>query len=356
MMRLQRYAIRHLVTGFVLVGGVLVALMGLFDLAEQLEQVGDGAYRFDDALRHAAFRLPARFVDMAPFIGLLGGLVGLGLMNAHHELTAMAAAGMGPARLFNAGLVAAAMLVVVQSVCVGLLGPWGEQARIRQERVLTNEGMTADSAFWSRDENLVLRIGSLRHGRVPEELEIFELDGSDRLARYVHARRVTIAGPQRWQLEDVAIKRFDQGDVTNERRESVQWEPFLDADRLSTLQLPAETLAPHELLNYIDHLVAADREVERYRLMLWRKASMLMMTITMTLLAVPFATRGTPRSSPAGHLLIGALAGIGIYIGDQILVRLLDRLALPEPLIAMGPSFALAATVIAIAAWQRRFA
>lgn len=348
MSHLHRYIIRYLLTGFGLVAAVLLALMGLFDLAEQLEEVGSGNYQFNDAIRHAALKLPGRFVDMTPFIGLLGGLIGLGLLSQHHELTAMAAAGLRPAALVRATLTGSLVLVSAQGAAVVWLAPAAEQSFIREERTLTNEGLGDDSAFWSRDGDRILRIAGLRHGRLPQDLELFELDGTNRLRRYIHARQVSLQPDDSWRLEDVVIKRFKGGQRDHEERVTLDWEPFLDAQQLTTLQLPADSLTPSQLYRYTRHLEGVQREADRYRLMLWRKPGMILMTIAMTLLALPFATRATPRSSPAPYLVAGALVGLGIYLADELLVRLGSRLDLPLPLVTMAPAGALTVVVIGI--------
>ena len=344
--RLERYIIRSLLIGFMLVAVVLLAVMGLFDLAEQLEEVGNGDYRFDHALWHTALRLPRRLVELMPFIALLGGLVGLGLLTIHNELTAMMAAGMRPLSLVRAILLALTSIALVQAIGSGWLAPMAEQAALTQQRQLTEASSVTESAFWARDRTQVLRIGGLRHGRIPVDIELFELDGDQRLERYVHAREADIRGPERWLLEDAVVKRPGADNGAHNEIDVLAWRPFLDAERMRTLQMPAQTLGINQLRAYVAELQQAGRDAETYQLMLWRKPGAVVLTLVMGLLALPFATRGSPRSSLAPRLVAGALTGIVVFIAEELLVRLGSRLDLPVGVVALAPAGALTTALL----------
>jgi lipopolysaccharide export system permease protein len=345
---IERYIVRFVFTGFGLVALVLLTLMGLFDLAEQLEDVGEGAYRFNDALWHVALVLPRRFVDLAPFIALIGTLIGLGLLTIHHELTAMVAVGKPPYRLVVATLLAATGLVGVQAISAGWLAPFAEQTAITKKRRLAQNDASTGAGYWARSGNQFLRIGGLRHGRIPVDIELFELTNKARLGRYIHAREADIRGPNRWLLEDAVVKRFSTTGRKQEHLDSIAWQPFLDLRELTALQMPAESLSPFQLQAYIHELRQSDRDAQSYVLMLWRKAGDLIMTLAMGLLAVPFATRGSPRSSLAPRLLGGALTGIGIFIADQVLVRIGSGYGFAPQTVAMTPPLVLAGAAVGL--------
>lgn len=349
---LERYTIRSLLIGFSLVAVVLLGLMSLFDLAQRLEDVGKGNYRFNDALWHTALCLPRQFVELAPFIALLGGLVGLGLLNVNHELTAMTAAGMRPVDIVRATLMAAAVLALIQAVGDSWLAPMGEQAALSQERALKQANVASESGFWARDGNQILRIGGLRHGRIPVDIELFELDGDNQLRRYVYAREAAIRGPDLWVFQDVSVKRFSGTGREHESIEALNWKPFLDADQIRTLSVPAEALSIVQLRGYVEELRDSGRDAERYRVMLWRKPGALLLTLIMGVLAVPFASGGSPRSGLAPRLAIGALSGIGVFIADELLALLGSRLDLPAAVIGFAPAFALAAVVLPVSLGQ----
>lgn len=350
MTRIERYISRFVLTGFGLVALVLLTLVGLFDLAEQLEDVGEGAYRFNDALWHSALMAPRRFVELAPFIALLGTLIGLGLLTVHHELTAMVAVGKPPYRLVVATLMATTGLVAVQALSAGWLAPVAEQTAITKKRRLIQNDASTGAGYWSRRGHQFLRVGGLRHGRIPVDIEIFELTSKTRLGRYIHAREADIQGPNRWLLEDAVVKRFDTTGRTQEHRATVTWTPFLDLRELTALQMPAESLSPFQLRAYISELRQSGRDTRRYVLMLWRQAGHLIMTFALGLLAVPFATRGSPRSSLAPRLVAGALTGVGIFIAEQVLVRIGSGFELAPQVVAMTPPFLLAAAAAGLLA------
>ena len=89
---LGRYVIRQVLLGTVLAAILLVALDALFALIDELDDLGRGDYGMTELLAYVALTLPGRMYEMLPSAALLGGLLWLGNLAAHSELTAMRAA------------------------------------------------------------------------------------------------------------------------------------------------------------------------------------------------------------------------------------------------------------------------
>src|SRR5665647_825186 len=93
---INRYLAIQVLMGLGIATAVLLPLFSFLDLLDQLDDVGKGTYRVEDAFLHTALLLPRRFVQLAPFIALLGNVIGLGRLAVNSELTALRVAGISP--------------------------------------------------------------------------------------------------------------------------------------------------------------------------------------------------------------------------------------------------------------------
>src|SRR4051812_47770897 len=101
---INRYLALQIVMGLGIATAVLLPLFGFLDLLDQLDDVGKGTYQVKDAFLHTALLLPRRFIQLAPFIVLLGNVIALGRLAVGSELTALRVAGLSPTRISLAPL------------------------------------------------------------------------------------------------------------------------------------------------------------------------------------------------------------------------------------------------------------
>ncbi|WP_026320873.1 LPS export ABC transporter permease LptG [Arhodomonas aquaeolei] len=355
MSRLERHVVTRFLAGFGIAAAVLVPLFSLLDLAEQLEDLGRGDYGFADALMYTALLVPRRLTQLAPFIGLLGGIVGLGLLAVHDELIAMRAVGFSAWRLRRATGLAAVALALMYAALQGVIAPAAQQYAVerRTELVAGMERGDGGPGLWLRDRRRILHIGAMRHGRVPVDVELFRLRGEARLARYVYAARAEIRSDGTWRLLDVTIKRFGGAETGSEQRASLEWTPFIDQARIEAMQKPPESLDPVDLAGYVAYLRANGSPSARYALILWRKAGRGLLIMALALLATAFVTGGAPRDPLAPRLVLGAFTGIAVFIGDEILASGGLSLGLPPAAIALVPAGSMLLLGAVLAGWRR---
>ena len=111
-MIIYRYIAIQVAAGLLIATAVLLPLFSFFDLLEQLDDVGKGTYRTVDAFLYTAMLLPRRFIQIAPFIALLGTVAALGSLAVNSELIAMRTAGLSPVQISLAPLGVGIMLIV----------------------------------------------------------------------------------------------------------------------------------------------------------------------------------------------------------------------------------------------------
>jgi len=336
---LDRYIAAKLAEAFLLVMLVLLPLFTFLDLIQQLDDVGKGAYGVLDALLFEWEMLPRRGLDLLPFAALMSATIALARLGHHSELIAMQATGISKAQIVAAVIKSGIILMVFAATLEEFVAsPLHQYAMQKRSAAIADSPVAQrEEGFWIHYSNRFVNIGRLLYGRIPADIEIFELGGHRELAVYMQASQADITDPEKWLLEDVVLKRQEQGALITERLPQVQWRSLLTAEQIRLLELPPNAMSPSQSYRYVRYLQSTGQEADRYELALWQKLTLPLTTGAMILLSLPFAF-GHPRIVSIGKRVVLAFAsGIGFYIVNQIVANLGLILKLSAPLTSLLP-------------------
>lgn len=316
----DRYIARTVGIGFVAAAALLLPLFGFLDLIAELDDVGEGSYRMGDALAVTAMLLPRHAVELGPFIALLGGIIGLGQLSVHSELTALRASGLSMTRIgipaLGAGLLLALALATADQFIVSPLQQTALQKRT--QAISTMQDQLKDGVLWVRTGNQILRVGELRSGSVPVNVEVFRFDVENRLEEYIHAAYAEVRPDGMWQLHDVQLKHWSAAGTTARSLEELAWSSIVSARQLDELALPTTSLSPQQLYRYANDLRRMKQPVATYDVALWQKIGAPILTAAMVLLAVPFTLSSGRDLALGGRLVLGAASGLAVYLLNQV--------------------------------------
>lgn len=340
----NRYLIRNLFLGFAAAAGLLLPLFTTFNLINELDDVNPGGYRWTQAVMVVLMTLPRTFIDLGPFIALIGGIVGLGLLSKSGELTAIRTTGYSIFRIAIVTLCAGLML----TVALGVIDEWVAspmQQRALQIKTRYTRHDMARNILWARRGNEFVTVKSLNEQRQPVGIELFYYRADHSLQRYIYAKTATISDNGTWQLEDVNQKEWANGKETTETKESVAWPSLFAGMSLQELTLPSSSFSVKQLGHYISYLKSTGQPSLEFTLALWQKVGHPLLILAMILLAIPF-TFSAPRAPGLGsRLAVGVVVGLLTYVCDQIIVNLgllyslnvqMTTLAPPALLLAMA--------------------
>lgn len=340
----SRYLIRNLFLGFAAAAGLLLPLFTTFNLINELDDVNPGGYRWTQAVMVVLMTLPRTFIDLGPFIALIGGIVGLGQLSKSGELTAIRTTGYSIFRIAMVTLCAGLML----TVALGVIDEWVAspmQQRALQIKTRYTRHDMAGNILWARRGNEFVTVKSLNEQRQPVGIELFYYRADHSLQRYIFAKTATISDNGTWQLEDVNQKEWANGKETTETKESVAWPSLFAGMSLQELTLPSSSFSVKQLGHYISYLKSTGQPSLEFTLALWQKVGHPLLILAMILLAIPF-TFSAPRAPGLGsRLAVGVVVGLLTYVCDQIIVNLgllyslnvqMTTLAPPALLLAMA--------------------
>lgn len=341
---IYRYLALQVLMGLGIATVVLLPLFGFLDLLDQLDDVGKGTYSVKDAFFYTALLLPRRFIQLAPFIALMGNVTALGRLAVGSELTALRGAGISPLGISLAPVAVGIVFLLFITALDQFVAPQFQQKAVssRAAALEQSAALGKQLGIWTRDERNILRIGEMLHAGRAADIEMMHFDDNGFLLSYTYAKYADIIKEDLWELKDVVIKTFDGNAVEIMTRESVPWESFLKEEDISTLTKSPESLSPVELFLHVHFLRTTGQESDAYELALWRKAGGALTTIAMLLLSIPFVF-GSLRAGLGGRLVFASMLGISIYLFDQIIANAGLLLHLNPALSALFPGLMLIA-------------
>lgn len=318
----HRYIAWQVFMGMLVAATVLLPLFSFFDLLEQLDDVGKGTYTIKDAFLYTVMLMPRRFIQIAPFIALLGTVGALGALAVNLELVAMRVAGLSPLVISLPAVGIGLLLIIFITGLEYYVAPQFQQKAIALRAVALEQSaeLGRGLGIWTRDEQNILRIGEMLHENRAMDIEIIHFDRHGSLTAHAHAEYADIFGEGLWRLNEVTVRTFTPNSISTARASSVQWQSFLGPEDIATLTKPPESLTPLELLRHAEFLKATGQKSNAYVMAFWRKAGGAIMTAAMILIAVPFIF-GSVREGLGSKLVLAALMGIGIYLLDQIIAN-----------------------------------
>lgn len=352
MLQLDRYLFMALIRGG---SPVLLGLLGLFgfvELAEQLEDVGKGTFSSLDALRIVAFSMPRIGIDVLPVACLLGTVVGLGALASQSELTAMRAGGVSVRRLTRPLFLLLTLIIGSVALLQQFVVPDFERRSATLRAYALGNTSALSDEHWTRSESSLVRVGDVRYGIVPLDIEIYEFNEDGRILQLIQAGSADILNPGEWLLHDVTTTRLDAEAAHQSRADRLSWQNRIGAEQLAAFVQADHALAPTDLAEYISYLQDNDLDAHRYAMILWHQLSLPIALAAMALLGVPFVMGSTRTVSLGARLTLGGMAGIAFYLLERTATQVGLLYELPAPLAGLAPD--LAALAVALVALGRK--
>lgn len=340
--RFDRYLARNVLAAIIV---VQLVLLGLDLVITYINDLGDveGDYGAFQVLLYLLMRLPWRLYQYAPVAVLIGALVGLGSMASSNELTVMRAAGRSLARILWGTMKPIILVVVVLLLVAEFVSPRTEQFANawRLEKIQGTGAVVTQSGGWQREGDSFYRFGAIRADDTVLDLTRYRFEGQ-RLREATSAERA-VWREGRWELEDVAVTRFEEGRTEAERLDRQPWETALTPAQLSRLLRDVESQAPSELWAYARYLRGQGQQATLPLLHFWQKILMPLTMASLVLVAASFVF-GPLRSVAAGtRVFYGVVTGL-------VFKYLQDLLAPASTVFGFSPAWAVLAPTLICAA------
>ncbi len=238
----------------------------------------------------------------------------------HNELLAMQAGGVSVRRICTAVLGAGVLMMALSLVVAEFVAPPMDQhARIQRSQAMYGKGvMLSKQGFWIRSGKDFVHVGKTLSRTEAADIEVFELDETGNLKRYLYARNADISAEQLWQLSAVTERVITDQGVQIRQLERLGMPAPLKPDQIGILELPPDSLSLSDLADYIGGLRQRGQNADRHALALWQKLTLPLVNGVMVLLALTFVFGPTRSRSAGQRIFLGTIVGILFFLVNQI--------------------------------------
>ncbi len=358
MRTLRRYLGREIANATLFVLAALVGIFSLFDLINELGDLGRSAYRFGAAVLHVVLLVPAHAYDLMPIAALIGTIYALSKLASNSEFTIMRVSGMSTRRLVDAVFWVGVGFAVLTYVFGEVVAPPAEELaqRLKSHAVGVHPFQGSRSGIWVRDvvpgapagqRMRFVNVQAVHNDGEVDGWRIFSFDRALRLRSITAAGRGQYLRGQGWMLTDVVETQYPvvaalrpvgaappglpepgaaaPGVLTQTRivREpTMMWTSDLTPEIFGVLLVKPEKLSGYSLYRYIRHLDENHQRTERYMLALWQKVFYPPVVIVMMALALPFAYLHVRAGTVSLKIFAGIMIGVVFYAINKIFSNL----------------------------------
>lgn len=338
---------QYLARQFLVAVGVMFAgfafLSFSIDLVDLLDRTGDRHVPTIAVVAMALLQLPDLALKLLPFAVLLGGIFAFVRLSRSHELQAIRAAGVSAWNLLVAPLSVALALGVIAVVAFtpiasSLLVQYSEM-EARLIRGQASQLAISANGLWLRqgDAKAQSVIHALRvadQGVRLEDVTIFLYGTADHFLGRIDARSAVL-GKGSWMLQDA----WESGTTAQLRHYSIYNLPTkLTATRIQESFAPPDTLSFWALPGFIETARQAGFSATRYLLYYDSLLMLPALFAAMVLVAASFSLRLARLGGLGRIVIMGTLAGFGVYFLSALTRALGESGILPVPLAAAAPA------------------
>lgn len=348
---LDRYIGRTVAAAIGVAVLALVLVFLLFDLLDELGNVGRGNYGVMQALWYVALIAPRRAYELAPMAALIGALFGLSSLISSGELTAVRAAGVPLSGVVWAVMKTGLAVMLLAALIGDRVVPYTDEAATtgRSIALASQIAMKTRNGFWARDGASYINIRTVLPGGRVQDVFIYDFDPLNRLQVATHAASAQYVDG-RWVLEGIEQTVIHPDRTERRTIERAAWKPLLKPELINIVVVKPSSLSIADLVDYIGYLKRNRQDSQQYRQALWSKIVYPLSAAVMVFLAVPIVLR-SPRGVPTGQrMMVGAFVGLAFHVVNQGSGHLGVVLSLSPALAVTLPTLA----TFAIGAWMMR--
>ncbi|HEX6833392.1 MAG TPA: LPS export ABC transporter permease LptG [Rudaea sp.] len=319
------------VVGAVLMAwGFLVGFDAFNAFVGEIGDVGTGQYTLSKAVAYTLLTVPRRGYQMFGNAALIGGLMGLGMLAASGELTALRAAGLSKLRICLSVILSLTFLTILVMVMGETIGPRGEQKAEALALTAKAKDVTIgkSGSLWARDGETVI---NAKHGRTRstkegptvelQDVRVFEFTPEGQLRALSHAKTATHTEGD-WKLHDVRRTEFEGTSAKSTTSEQTQWKSALDPNVLAVSMIHPEYLSANDLSRNIDYMRRNRQDASTYELAYWARIFYPLNVLVLAFCAVPFAFGALRTGGLGKRLFIGMALAISYYFFQRAVVNL----------------------------------
>ena len=326
-----------------LVGIGFLALFSLFDLVDDLKNIGqksmfagaEQVYQLRHSLLYVALLGPSHIYELMPISVLIGTIMVMARMAKTSEFTILRTSGLDPWRALRLLLVMGSVFVVLSFAVGDYLSPVAQRSAQLLKAKYQGRITVGQTGAWLKEKqlynNYVVNVRALSPANEMQGIRIYEYDNKGLVVSLTEAGAAQFATDQSWTLlkaerteflirpsTDSLNKGLDKASMTRTRVDSLRWPTEISAEMVSVALLKPDQMATIDLFNYVQHLKANGQSSQRYEIEFWKKVFYPLSCLVMVILSLPFAYLHFRAGGIATYVFAGVMIGISFFLLNNV--------------------------------------
>lgn len=322
MKKFDRYLLRILLISILIVLIFLLGIDFLVQSSEDADNIGKGQYSFGIMTYVLLLQIPDKIIQFLPAAILVGTIMSLGQLSTQNELTVIRTAGISRLRMAYAGI----FLALSLGIGLIIIGEYIAPALTNKSELIRSQalGKTAKTAYqqgiWlTSDDYNMTHISHLNTDGSLADIMIYQQDADNNII--ITEAQKALYTSSKWQLFNPIAYRLSPQSAEQITANTV-WANEVTPETLISLANIHQATTLKELYTLTHFLAANHLNHQDQSLRFWQRMLLPLSTLTMLLLALPFAFSERRSGSGGVRLMIGILLGVTYYILQGILSSL----------------------------------
>ncbi len=352
---IKRYLAQEILSSSLLISAGLLAMFSFFDLIQELDNIGRGAYNIGTVMLYVLLSVPGHVYEVTPVAILLGALYALAQLAHHSELVVMRTSGLSLANIAGALLRVGLVFAVLTFIVGEIVTPISERAAQRLKLQATDAVVAEEfrSGLWVKDGSSFVNIEEVLPDTSLHKVHIYEF-GPDFTLRLVSNAETGFYENNRWNLRDVTQTQFTAQKIETSHFKEAQWQSVIQPELLNVLLVVPEKMAAWNLYSYIKHLTENSQKTTRQQIALWSKIVYPIACLVMVILAMPFGFLQQRSGGVSAKIFVGIMIGISYQVINRLFVHLGLLNDWPPFASATIPTFLFMVGGMGMLAWMER--
>lgn len=319
---LNNYIRKTILSSIIIVFMTLISLSSIIRLLDELRKMGEQNYSLNGILLYIFLSLPKDFELFFPIVTLLGGLLGLGMLETHNEFITMQVSGISKLQIVISVIKASVPILLCGFISSEWILPYSEKVLcVYKNHVQNNNELMPkklDGLFWCVGNNCFVCIEHVLTCSELMGVTLYYFDKDKKLNQVFFVERALFFNNV-WHLLNINKLDFSNNMyVTTNIVPHTEWDSLLVPSTLSMLLKHPSVLSISKLYHCVQYLSQVGQNSKYYQLILWNKILSPCSGFVMILMALsctfgPFYTKKLNV-----RLFFGVIIGFLFYILNQI--------------------------------------
>jgi lipopolysaccharide export system permease protein len=343
MKTIRKLIYTEVITSILLVALGFLALFSLFDLVDDLQNVGQksmfgGAqqvYLIRHAFMYVGLLWPNHIYELMPISVLIGTILVMARMAQSSEFTILRTSGLDPWRALKLLLTLGSVFAVLSFAVGDYLAPVADRGAQLLKAKYQGRITVGQTGAWLKEKqrynNYVVNVRALSADNEMQGIRIFEFDNKGLVVSMTEAAAASFAQDDAWSLikaertdfqirptTDGLAKAVESANVTRARADTLRWPTEISAEMVSVALLKPDRMATIDLFKYVQHLKANGQSAQRYEIEFWRKVFYPLSCLVMVILSLPFAYLHFRSGGIATYVFSGVMIGISFFLLNNV--------------------------------------